>query len=67
MPTVDEFIAALPDVQLRMTYLGQHVCGTWCCFMTHITAGGSHYWGEGPTAPDAIVACLRMAGVNVDD
>lgn len=63
---VDEYIEALPQVSLRMTYLGQHVCGNWACFMTHITASGSHYYGDGATPTEAIETCLRYAGVNVD-
>lgn len=62
---LEEYLEALPQVQMRMTYLGQHVCGTWSCFMTNITHGGSHYYGDGATPTEAIEACLRYAGIDI--
>lgn len=64
---VEEYLDALPQVSLRMTYLGQHTCGTWACFMTHKIHGGSFYLGEGETPAAAIEACLHYAGVEVGD
>lgn len=66
MPSVDDFIAALPEVSLRLVYIGQHRCGTWGCYLDHTLGGGDVKWGEGDTPQAAIAGALRMAGVQID-
>lgn len=64
---VDELLAALPEVGLRLAYLGQHSCGTWGCQVAPEGKTHGTFWGQDDTAAGALIAAIREAGVDVTD
>lgn len=68
MSSVDELIAALPAVGLKLTHLGWHAGGDpWGATIRDIARGDDGtFWGQGTTPTGAIAAALQMAGVSVD-
>lgn len=67
--SLDDLIAALPAVGLKLTHLGWHAGGDpWGATIRDIAQGeDGTFWGQGPTPVAAMAAALRMAGVSVDD
>lgn len=63
---LDETLALLPDVGLRLGYMGQHDCGTWGAHV-HAEKGRAFWWGQGDTAIEAVANALQLAGFNLED
>lgn len=66
---VDEILAALPEVGLRLVNLGQHTGGAaWGAQVAPMIFEAREIWaGDGATPAEALVAALGAAGVQVSD
>lgn len=67
MPTVDEILAALHDVGLRLWILSDNAGdGGWYAVFAEIRHPDKQFHGNGATAVDALARALENAGVKVD-
>lgn len=66
-PTVDELLAALPDVGLRLWMLDHDGVSVWHAAVCDSKAPGTNRWdGLGGTPCHALQAALLSAGVVVE-
>jgi hypothetical protein len=63
---VDELLAALPEVGLRLNNLFQRTDGTWQANVRDAVNDTGAEFGLGPTPAAALVQALKKAGIEVD-
>jgi hypothetical protein len=66
MPTVDEILAALPQVGFRLWILADNGTGGWYAVVCEDKNPATQFHGNGATAVDALARALEDAGVKVD-
>lgn len=66
MPSIDEILAALPDVGLRLWLLGDNGSEGWYAVLCEDKHPATQFHGNGATAVDALARALEDAGVKVD-
>lgn len=64
---LDEIIDLLPEAGLSLQYLGQHICGTWCCLLSDGNLHHASIDGDGNTPAECMADALGKAGFNVED
>lgn len=62
---VDELLAALPEVGLRLNNMFQRTDGVWQANVRDANDTGAEF-GLGPTPAAALVQALKKAGIEVD-
>lgn len=69
---LEEVLAALPDVGLRVVNLGERPglkTGRWSVQLSNSAYGNPHadiYWHADETPLAAVLGALKLAGVNID-
>lgn len=66
MPTVDEILAALPQVGFRLWMLADNGTAGWYAVVCEDKEPATQYHGNGETALAAMARALEDAGVKVD-
>lgn len=66
-PTVDELLAALPDVGLRLWMLDQCDANWWHASLCESASPTARFEADAATPGDALAAALAKAGVNISD
>lgn len=66
MSTVDEILAALADVGLRLWLLADNGSEGWYAVLCEHISPATQYHGNGATAQDSLARALEDAGVKVD-
>lgn len=68
MPTVDEILAALHEVGLRLWILSDNAGdGGWYAVVCDASHPNQQWHGNGATASDALARALEDAGVKVNE
>lgn len=63
---VDEMLAALPEVQLRLWILADNG-GDWYCVVSPYNSPFPQHYANAPTAAGALIGALQAAGIEVAD
>lgn len=65
---LDDIMAQLSDVGLRVWRMDQHETRGWCIILEDYNADPLQWFeGDGATAAEAMTECFRKAGVNIED
>jgi hypothetical protein len=66
VPSVDEILSALAEVQLRLWLLADNGSDGWYAVLCDQGSPNKQWHGNGATAQDALARALEDAGVKVD-
>lgn len=65
--TLDDLLAGLPDVDLKLLNLGQHNGASAWGAMLSPKVGRDIFAGDGPTPVAAVLMALRGAGIQIEE
>lgn len=63
---LDELLDALPQVGLRLWLMCDNTTEGWYCVLNEEASRSTQFYGNGATAVEAIVAALKLAGVDME-